>query len=91
MINNLSVVIDFDDTLVEQNTASAILNKYVPIEYNLISKLYRSKKINFRDYQERSFNQALTVTNEKNLAEDQNNFNEEHFNNLGEKDLFSHE
>ena len=39
----ISLVIDFDDTLVEENAARVVLNHYSPVEYNEIANLYKSK------------------------------------------------
>ncbi len=62
MTNKISLIIDFDDTIVESNTARDVLRDFVPSEYDQIAKLYRTKKINFRTYQELSFEKAFKVT-----------------------------
>ena len=55
----ISLVIDFDDTLVEENAARVVLNHYSPVEYNEIANLYKSKKISFKIYQEKSFEKSI--------------------------------
>ena len=43
MTKKISVIIDFDDTLVESNTARDVLLEFVPSEYEEIANLYKSK------------------------------------------------
>ena len=43
MTNKISLIIDFDDTIVESNTARDVLRDFVPSEYDQIAKLYRTK------------------------------------------------
>jgi len=67
MSKNISLIIDFDDTLVESNTAREVLREFIPVEYDEFAEMYRSKKVNFKNYQELSFNRALSKTNSKNI------------------------
>ena len=43
----ICIIIDFDDTLVESNTARDVLREYVSKEYDEIADLYKTKKVNF--------------------------------------------
>ena len=45
----ICIIIDFDDTLVESNTARDVLREYVSKEYDEIADLYKTKKVNFKD------------------------------------------
>jgi 2-hydroxy-3-keto-5-methylthiopentenyl-1-phosphate phosphatase len=67
MTNKISLIIDFDDTIVESNTARDVLRDFVPSEYDQIAKLYRAKNINFRTYQELSFEKAFKVTDSSKI------------------------
>lgn len=67
MTNKISLIIDFDDTIVESNTARDVLRDFVPSEYDQIAKLYRAKSINFRTYQEQSFEKAFKVTDSSKI------------------------
>ena len=58
----IRIIIDFDDTLVESNTARDVLREYVSKEYDEIAYLYKSKKVNFKNYQELSFKAALKIS-----------------------------
>ena len=62
---NISLIIDFDDTLVDVNAAKVILENYEKEFYSEKSNLYKKKQINFRQYQEESFIKVL----EKNSIE----------------------
>tara|TARA_B110000263_G_scaffold34956_1_gene26718 strand:- start:1232 stop:1912 length:681 start_codon:yes stop_codon:yes gene_type:complete len=80
---NILLIIDFDDTLVTKNAAQLVLNNFVPDDYKEIAEKYKSKKINFRIYQEDSFKKALEKTSvleieefSKNNVEIRNGFNE---------------
>ena len=68
MTKKISVIIDFDDTLVESNTARDVLLEFVPSEYEEIANLYKSKKINFKTYQELSFEKAFSIANTEKIA-----------------------
>ena len=61
---NISLIIDFDDTLVDVNAAKVILENYEKGFYSEKSNLYKKKQINFREYQEKSFMKVL----EKNAS-----------------------
>ena len=65
MRENISLIIDFDDTLVDVNAAKVILENYEKEFYSEKSNLYKKKQINFRQYQEESFIKVL----EKNSIE----------------------
>ena len=67
MNKKISLIIDFDDTLVESNTARDVLREYVPKEYDHIADLYKAKKVNFKNYQELSFKEALKKTSIENM------------------------
>ena len=58
----ICIIIDFDDTLVESNTARDVLREYVSKEYDEIADLYKTKKVNFKNYQELSFKSALEIS-----------------------------
>ena len=58
----ICIIIDFDDTLVESNTARDVLREYVSKEYDEIADLYKTKKVNFKNYQELSFKAALEIS-----------------------------
>ena len=58
----ICIIIDFDDTLVESNTARDVLREYVSKEYDKIADLYKTKKVNFKNYQELSFKSALEIS-----------------------------
>tara|TARA_B100001013_G_C24531417_1_gene410915 strand:+ start:164 stop:829 length:666 start_codon:yes stop_codon:yes gene_type:complete len=62
---NISLIIDFDDTLVDVNAAKVILENYEKEFYSEKSNLYKKKQIYFREYQEKSFIKVL----EKNSIE----------------------
>ena len=62
---NISLIIDFDDTLVDVNAAKVILENYDKEFYSEKSNLYKKKQIYFREYQEKSFIKVL----EKNSIE----------------------
>ena len=62
---NISLIIDFDDTLVDVNAAKVILENYEKEFYSEKSNLYQKKQIYFREYQEKSFIKVL----EKNPIE----------------------
>ena len=62
---NISLIIDFDDTLVDVNAAKVILENYEKKFYSEKSNLYKKKQIYFREYQEKSFIKVL----EKNSIE----------------------
>ena len=62
---NISLIIDFDDTLVDVNAAKVILENYEKEFYSEKSNLYQKKQIYFREYQEKSFIKVL----EKNSIE----------------------
>ena len=67
MTKNISLIIDFDDTLVESNTAREVLREFIPNEYDELAEMYRSKKVNFKNYQELSFKKAFKKTSPKNI------------------------
>ena len=67
MTKKISLIIDFDDTLVESNTARDVLRDFVPAKYDEFAELYKAKKINFRKYQELSFEEAFKVTNSSKI------------------------
>jgi len=56
---DISLIIDFDDTLVEENAARVVLNRFSPKEYEKISNQYKYKEISFKIYQEKSFEKSL--------------------------------
>ena len=62
MNKSICIIIDFDDTLVESNTARDVLREYVSKEYDEIADLYKTKKVNFKNYQELSFKAALEIS-----------------------------
>ena len=45
---DISLIIDFDDTLVEENAARVVLNRFSPKEYEKISNQYKYKEISFK-------------------------------------------
>ena len=64
---DISLIIDFDDTLVEENAARVVLNRFSPNEYEKISNQYKYKEISFKIYQEKSFEKSLENTSFEEL------------------------
>lgn len=60
----LAVLCDFDDTIALQNVAQLLLDRFGHSKWQELRKQLRSGAINFRQYQERSFD-AVTATREE--------------------------
>ena len=60
----LAVLCDFDDTIALQNVAQLLLDRYGHGQWQELRQQLRAGEINFRKYQERSFD-AVTVTQEE--------------------------
>ena len=64
---DISLIIDFDDTLVDENAARVVLNRFSPSEYENIWNQYKYKQISFKIYQEKSFEKSLENTSFEEL------------------------
>ncbi len=60
----LAVLCDFDDTIAVQNVAQLLLNRFGQGKWEELRKQLRAGQINFRQYQERSFD-AVTSSEEE--------------------------
>lgn len=63
---NLSVIVDFDETITKQNVAHYLFDKFAPQITREYRKSYKDGVITFREYQEKGFNalhQPLDVIN----------------------------
>ena len=60
----LAVLCDFDDTIALQNVAQLLLDRFGHGKWEELRKQLRAGEIDFRQYQEKSFN-AVTVTEEE--------------------------